>query len=111
MYRELEASKFVCNGCGKVIKVNTFEDIIKFEKKCADCRLIDVTGGVKEVKPKTSKSKPILNSKHSSFDSLKREDKKKNKKKPMSSKQKENNRIKWELKWDRECYGRRNLSE
>ena len=84
MYRELEASKFVCNGCGKVIKVNTFEDIIKFEKKCAEF-------------------KPIFNSKHSSFDSLKREDKKKNKKKPISSKQKENNRIKWELKWDREC--------
>ena len=111
MYRELEANKFICNGCGKVVKVNTFEDIVKFEKKCADCRLIDVTGGVKEVKPKTSKFKPILNSKHSSFDSLKREDKKKVKKKSASAQQKEESRKKWELKWDSECYGRRNLSE
>ena len=90
MCKEIEASKFICSGCGKVVKVNTFEDIVKFEKKCADCRIVSVTGGFKEVEPIQSKPKPIFNSKHSSFDSLKREDKKKNKKTPMSSKQKEN---------------------
>jgi len=53
MCKEIEANKFICSGCGKVVKVNTFEDIVKFKKKCADCRLINVTGGFKEVKPYT----------------------------------------------------------
>lgn len=111
MCKEIEANKFICSGCGKVVKVNTFEDIVKFEKKCADCRLINVTGGFKEVKPTQSKPKPISNSKHSSFDSLKREDKKKTKKKSASAQIREESRKKWELKLDRECYSRRNLSE
>ena len=33
MCKEIEADKFICNGCSRVIKVNTFEDIIKFEKR------------------------------------------------------------------------------
>lgn len=82
MCRELEANKFICSCCSKVVKVNTFEDIVKFEKKCADCRLVDVTGGLKEA----------------GYKSLKREDKKKSKKKPISTKKKEEARIKWDLK-------------
>lgn len=108
MCRELEANKFVCSVCGKVVKVNTFEDIIKFEKKCADCRLVDVTGGLKEAKPIQSKPKKI-NPNNVGYKSLKREDKKKSKKKLASAKRKEEARIKWDLKWERECYGRRNL--
>lgn len=100
MCRELEANKFICNGCGKVVKVNTFEDIVKFEKKCADCRLINVTGGFKEAKAIKSRPKTKIAPKNVNYDSLKRENKKKSKKKPISTKKKEEARIKWDLKWD-----------
>ena len=88
MCKEIEANKFICNGCCKVVKVNTFEDIVKFEKKCADCRLIDVTGGFKEDKPTKSKPKTKIAPKNVSYDFFRREDRKKSKKKPISKKRK-----------------------
>lgn len=109
MCKEIEVNKFICSSCGKVVKVNTFEDIVRFEKKCADCRLVDVTGGLKEVKPIKSKSKTKIASKNVNYNSLKREDRRKSKKKPVSTKRKEEDRVKWDLKWERECYNRRNL--
>lgn len=44
---DLVYDKYICNDCGKVVTAHTFEDVIKYEKKCADCRVIDVTGGFK----------------------------------------------------------------
>lgn len=44
--------KYICNDCGKVVTAHTFEDVVKYEKKCADCRVIDVTGGFKHKHPK-----------------------------------------------------------
>lgn len=73
MCEEIKVEKFRCADCGKIVKVNNFEDIIKYEKKCADCRLIDVTGGLKEKKTIASKPKKIFDNKHTTNDSLKRE--------------------------------------
>lgn len=109
MYKEIKANKFICSGCSKVVKVNTFEDIVRLEKKCADCSLMDVTGGFKEAKPMKSKPKAKIASKNTSYNSLKREDRKKSKKKPISTKRKEEARMKWDLKRERECYGMRNI--
>ena len=51
MLNELVANKFNCRACGKTVRVNRVEDIIRFEKTCAECRVIDITGGF-EYEPK-----------------------------------------------------------
>ena len=66
MLNELVVNKFNCRDCGKTVKVNGVEDIIRFNKTCAECRVIDITGGrenkfakpVKENKVLTRKTKP-----------------------------------------------------
>ena len=66
MLGELVANKFNCRDCGRTVKVNGVEDIIRFNKTCAECRVIDITGGrenkfakpVKENKVLTRKTKP-----------------------------------------------------
>lgn len=40
-----------------------------------------------------------------------KEDIKKKKKKPLSQKQKEANRLNWDTKWEREVYGRQNYNK
>lgn len=52
MEDNLAYDKYVCKECGKVVLAHTFEDVVKYEKKCADCRVIDVTGGLKSKPPK-----------------------------------------------------------
>ncbi len=49
---DLTYGKYICNDCGKHVIAHTFEDVVKYEKKCADCRVIDVTGGFKPKHPK-----------------------------------------------------------
>ena len=66
MLSELVVNKFNCRDCGKTVKVNGVEDIIRFNKTCAECRVVDITGGreirftkpVKENKVLTRKTKP-----------------------------------------------------
>lgn len=87
MCTELKANKFICNGCGKVVKVSIFEDIIRFKKKCADCRLIDITGGLKEVEAKNHKPKNNFASQAKSNTPLRREDNRKKSKNKMTKNQ------------------------
>lgn len=47
---ELLSNKFTCDGCGKIVTVRDYEQIIEWGKKCADCRVEHVTGGVLEMK-------------------------------------------------------------
>ena len=47
---ELMSNKFHCNGCGKPVTVRDYEQVIEWGKKCADCRVEHVTGGVDEMK-------------------------------------------------------------
>lgn len=44
---DLIYDKYICSDCGKTIIAHTFEDVVKYEKKYADCRVIDITGGFK----------------------------------------------------------------
>lgn len=49
---KLVYDKYICNDCGKPVVAHSVEDIIKNEKKCADCRVIEITGGFKPKYPK-----------------------------------------------------------
>lgn len=44
---DLIYDKYICSDCGKTVVAHSVEDIIKNEKKCADCRVIEITGGFK----------------------------------------------------------------
>ena len=57
MLDKLIVNKFNCRKCNKTVKVNGVEDIIRFEKTCAECRVIDITGGF-EYEPKKTYVKP-----------------------------------------------------
>ena len=57
MLDKLVVNKFNCRKCNKTVKVNGIEDIIRFEKTCAECRVIDITGGF-EYEPKKTHVKP-----------------------------------------------------
>lgn len=99
MLSELVVNKFNCRDCGKTVKVNGVEDIIRFDKTCAECRVIDITGGrenrftkpVKENKVLTRKSKPEREAKvfadNSNFSLTRKETMRKSKKKKMSPEQ------------------------
>lgn len=47
---ELLSNKFNCSGCGKSVTVRDYEQVIEWGKKCANCRVEHVTGGVLEMK-------------------------------------------------------------
>ena len=101
---ELLSGHFNCDCCGKPVTVRDFDQILAWSKMCADCRVIDVTGGFKEKKVLYKKSKPVKEF----TGSLRREDSKKKKKKPLSAAQKEAIRIADDAKWDRIRYGYQN---
>ena len=48
---DLVYNKYLCVDCGKPVVAHTVKDVIKNEKKCADCSIIDVTGGFKPKYP------------------------------------------------------------
>ena len=100
---ELLSGRFICS-CKKEVTARDFEQVIAWNKLCADCRVIDVTGGFKEKKVFYKKSKPVKEF----TGSLRREDSKKKKKKPLSAAQKEAIRIADAAKWDRIRYGYQN---
>jgi hypothetical protein len=119
MLNELVVNKFNCRDCGKTVKVNGVEDIIRFNKTCAECRVIDITGGrenrftkpVKENKVLIRKTKPEREAKvfadNSNFSLTRKETMKKSKKKKMSPEQRRRAKQAWDDKWDRECENRR----
>lgn len=47
---ELLSNKFYCSTCGKPVIVRDYEQVIEWGKKCADCRVEHVTGGIDEMK-------------------------------------------------------------
>lgn len=102
---ELLSGHFNCDCCKKPVAVRDFDQILAWNKMCADCRVIDVTGGFKE-KPKFRKKKQVKEF----TGSLRREDSKKKKKKPLSAAQKEAIRIADDAKWDRIIYGYQTLT-
>lgn len=98
-------NKYICKECETEIKVNKFEDIVLAGKVCADCRVKHITGGIKEKKVFHNKKVEVYTG------PLRKEDIKKKKKKPLSQKQKEANRLNWDTKWEREVYGRQNYNK
>ena len=60
MLDKLVVNRFNCRDCGKTVKVNGVEDIIRFNKTCAECRVIDVTGGRKDNFTKLIKENKVL---------------------------------------------------
>jgi ribosomal protein L37AE/L43A len=102
---ELLSGVFTCDCCKKPVVARDFEQIVEWNKLCADCRVKDVTGGFKEkVKSFKTKKKPVKEY----TGPLRREDPKKRKKKPLSQSQKEAIRIADDAKWDRIRYGYQN---
>ena len=101
---ELLSGHFNCDCCNKKVAARDFEQIVEWNKLCADCRVKDVTGGFKEkVKSFKTKKKPAT----IYIGPLRREDKKKTKKKPLSQNQKDAIKLAYDAKWDRECFGRK----
>lgn len=107
----LAYGKYICNDCGEVVVAHTFEDVVKYEKKCADCRVIDITGGFESKPPKKVSTKDMEKSyiKAMSLDAdnptnLRRDiskNKKGKHKKILSPKEKALMRQRDEEKWDR----------
>ncbi len=108
MLGELVVNKFNCRDCGKTVKVNGVEDIIRFNKTCAECRVIDITGGrenrftkpVKEKKVLTRKSKPEKEAKifndNSNFSLTRKESFKKTKKRKLTPQQRKKMKQSWD---------------
>lgn len=102
---ELIFHKYYCKDCGKEVAAHSVDDIIEKGKLCADCIVIDVTGGLQE-RPKKhiEKNKYIKCNKNlPEITSLKREKKKKTdkNKKPISYQEREAHRAAEDAKWER----------
>lgn len=124
MLDKLVVNKFNCRKCNKTVKVNGIEDIIRFEKTCAECRVIDITGGfeyepkktyvkpaptvlTRKVKPKVENARYFKENENRDFALTRKKSPKKSKKKKLTPEQRKKIKQSWDDKWDRECYGRR----
>lgn len=119
---ELMSNKFHCNGCGKPVTVRDYEQVIEWGKKCADCRVERVTGGIDEMKRNyVYKNLPVkkpysytvkvgesdnATTKPLGGVSLRRETPGKKKKKVLTTEQKRANKDRANDKWSRECINR-----
>ena len=108
MLDKLVVNKFNCRKCNKTVKVNGVEDNIRFEKTCAECRIIDITGGfeyepkktyvkpapitlTRKVKPKVESARYFKENENRDFALTRRESPKKAKKKKVNSRTKKEN--------------------
>ena len=124
MLDKLIVNKFNCRKCNKTVKVNGVEDIIRFEKTCAECRVIDITGGfeyepkktyvkpaptvlTRKVKPKVENVRYFKENENRDFALTRRESSKKSKKRKLTPEQRKKIKQSWDDKWDRECENRR----
>ncbi len=124
MLDKLIVNKFNCRKCNKTVKVNGVEDIIRFEKTCAECRVIDITGGfeyepkktyvkpaptvlTRKVKPKVENARYFKENENRDFALTRRESTKKTKKRKLTPEQRKKIKQSWDDKWDRECENRR----
>lgn len=113
----LAYDKFLCNCCGKSVKANTYDDVIKADKLCTNCATESITGGLKRIKDKDKVDfkirKTDINNgnfgygypkqKHGLL-GLRREDAKHRQKKPLSEAQKQSIRAADDAKWERIRY-------
>ena len=113
----LAYDKFICNCCGKVVKANTYDDVIKAEKLCTNCAMESITEGLKRIKDKSKVDNKIRKTyiKNGNFGygypkqkqgllGLRREDAKHRQKKPLSEAQKQSIRAADDAKWERIRY-------
>ncbi len=124
MLDKLIVNKFNCRKCNKTVKVNGVEDIIRFEKTCAECRVIDITGGfeyepkktyvkptpttlTRKVKPKVENARYFKENENRDFSLTRKESFKKTKKRKLTPEQRKKIKQSWDDKWDRECENRR----
>jgi hypothetical protein len=108
---KLVYDKYLCIDCGEPVVAHTVEDVLKNDKKCADCRVIDITGGFKPKPIKKVSTKDVEKSyiKAMSLDAdnptnLRRDiskNKKGKHKKILSPKEKALARQREEEKWER----------
>ena len=124
MLEGLVANKFNCRKCNKTVKVTGIEDIIRFEKTCAECRIAEIAGGseyepkktytkpdptilTRKVKPKVETARYFKENENRDFALTKRESPKRAKKKKLTPQQRKKIQQAWDEKWDRECENRR----
>ena len=113
MLDKLIVNKFNCRKCNKTVKVNGIEDIIRFEKTCAECRVIDITGGfeyepekthakpaptvlTRKVKPKVENARYFKENENRDFALTRRESFKKTKKRKLTSEQRKKIKQSWD---------------
>lgn len=102
----LPYGKFKCDCCGVSVQAHTYEEVLKYEKKCIDCSIISATGGLKETTTRKSmfKDKKSIYSLDMTNPNNLRRDIKKSKcksKRVLTTKEKEQRRQAEEDKWQR----------
>ena len=108
---------YKCECCGKKVKAETYEAVIKVEKKCADCSVESITGGLKRIKNKNEKEFKIRTTDFERGNNgygypkqkegllgLRKESTKHKRKKPLSDAQKQSIRDADNAKWERIRY-------